>query len=91
MTEARGLYDAFENLMVIMRPIKRQQIGKRSKTQLTGRSPLRRRRSALDCSAVWGGGGGGGEEEEEEEEEVDEEEEEKEQEQEKEEAFCREW
>ena len=46
------------------------------KTELTGRSPLsplRRRRAALDCSAIWedeeeeeeeGGGGGGGEEEE---------------------------
>jgi hypothetical protein len=29
------------------------QIGKRSKkTELTGRSPLRRQKSALDCSAI---------------------------------------
>jgi len=40
------------------------QIGKRSKeTELTGRSPLRRGRSALDCSVI---------EEEEEEEEAEE-------------------
>jgi hypothetical protein len=40
------------------------------KTELTGKSPLRRRRSALDCSAILGGGkGGGGEDEEEGEEE----------------------
>jgi len=43
------------------------QIVKRGqKTEPTGRSPLRKRRSALDCSAIEGGGG----EEEEEEEEV---------------------
>ena len=46
---------------------------KRSKTELTGRSPLRRRTSSLDCSAIEeeeeeGGGGGGGEKEVEEEE-----------------------
>ena len=49
--------------------------GKRDlKTKMNGRIPLRRRRSALDCSAIEeeeeeGGEGGGGEEEEEEEEE----------------------
>ena len=41
------------------------QIGKRGqRTELTERGPLRRRRSALDCSAIEGegevGGGGGG-------------------------------
>jgi len=54
------------------------QTGKRSiKTELSGRSPLRVRRSALDCNVIEeekeekeeGGGGGGGEEEEELEEE----------------------
>jgi hypothetical protein len=43
------------------------QIGTRGqKTELTWRSPLRGRRSALGCRAIEeGGGGGGGEEEEE--------------------------
>jgi hypothetical protein len=47
------------------------QIGKRGqRMELTERGPLRRRRSALDCSAIEGegepgGGGGRGEEEEE--------------------------
>jgi hypothetical protein len=40
------------------------QIGKRSKkAELTGRSPLRRGMSALDCSVIKQGGGGGEEEE----------------------------
>jgi len=51
------------------------QIGKEDqKTELTGRSPLRRLRSALDCRAmeeVEGGGGGEEEYKEEEEEEDD--------------------
>jgi hypothetical protein len=39
------------------------------KAELTGRSSLRRRRSALDCGAIQGGGEGGAGEEEEDEEE----------------------
>jgi hypothetical protein len=40
------------------------QTGQRGqKTELTGRSPLRRRRCALGCIAIEEGGGGGEEEE----------------------------
>jgi hypothetical protein len=54
-----------------MRPPTKLRIGMRSqKTELSGRNPLRKRRSALDCSDI--------EEEEEEEEEVEGDEEEEE-------------